>query len=645
MSPTTLAADESNVGTANEWDTEDLIHELEVIRADLVDLEHREATRLSAVSESQKASARNLLDYLALRRHDIRPVQEHLARLGLSSLGRAESHVLATVNAVLDVLHRLAGNSMPLQEAPTPAVGFDEGSDRLDAHTVALLGPEPAERGVRIMVTMPSKASEDYYLVRELLDRGMNCMRINCAHDDIAAWGRMVAHLRRAEQDVGKPCRILMDLAGPKLRTGPIEPGPQVLKWRPQRDEFGRVTAPARIWLMPEDHPEPPPAPADATLPVRGRGLKKLGAGDRIAFTDTRGKSRCLTIVAQVGDCHWAEATQTAYFAPGNRLRRMGSGSSKRSSRTNHDRVEVGDLPPRNAVLLLSQGDTLTLTRQLVAGKPASYDAQSRVLAPATIGCTLPEVFAFARPHERIWFDDGKIGGVITSVTDDKIQVTITEARAGGEKLRADKGINLPDSDLKLPSLTAKDKGDLTFIAANADLIGYSFVREPSGIAELRAHLARLGGEGLGLVLKIETKQAFQHLPDLLLEAMRGPSTGVMIARGDLAIECGYERLAEVQEEVLWICEAAHVPVIWATQVLETLAKRGQPSRAEITDAAMGQRAECVMLNKGPHILGAVEALNDILRRMQAHQTKKQSLLRQLRLAGSFSGAGVDGSD
>ncbi len=66
-------------------------------------------------------------------------------------------------------------------------------------------------------------------------------------------------------------------------------------------------------------------------------------------------------------------------------------------------------------------------------------------------------------------------------------------------------------------------------------------------------------------------------------------------------MECGYQRLAEVQEEILWICEAAHVPVIWATQVLETLAKKGMPSRSEITDAAMGERAECVMLNKGPY--------------------------------------------
>ena len=104
-----------------------------------------------------------------------------------------------------------------------------------------------------------------------------------------------------------------------------------------------------------------------------------------------------------------------------------------------------------------------------------------------------------------------------------------------------------------------------------------------------------------------------------------------MIARGDLAVEAGYERLAELQEEILWLCEAAHVPVIWATQVLDTLARTGVPSRAEVTDAAAGERAECVMLNKGPYIVDAVTTLDDILRRMEGHQLKKRQLLRQLR--------------
>ena len=123
------------------------------------------------------------------------------------------------------------------------------------------------------------------------------------------------------------------------------------------------------------------------------------------------------------------------------------------------------------------------------------------------------------------------------------------------------------------------------------------------------------------------------RLPLLLLSAMRHPPIAVMVARGDLGVEVGFERLSEVQEEILWLCEAAHVPVIWATQVLESLAKGGMPSRAEVTDAAMGGRAECVMLNKGPYIRETLRFLIDVLARMEEHQYKKTARLRKLRVS------------
>jgi pyruvate kinase len=162
-------------------------------------------------------------------------------------------------------------------------------------------------------------------------------------------------------------------------------------------------------------------------------------------------------------------------------------------------------------------------------------------------------------------------------------------------------------------------------------------VRHERDVASLLEHMKRVGGEKLGMMLKIETRQGFERLPHLVLAAMHHHTAGVMIARGDLAVECGYERMAEVQEEILCICAAAHLPVVWATQVLETLAKKGMPSRAEISDAAMGERAECVMLNKGPHIVEAVSTLDDILRRMEAHQAKKSSRLRPLHLRAFHS--------
>jgi pyruvate kinase len=296
----------------------------------------------------------------------------------------------------------------------------------------------------------------------------------------------------------------------------------------------------------------------------------------------------------------------------------------------------VGDVPPTGQSLVLAPGDTLVLTRDPAPGRPAVRAPDGTVLEPAVIGLTLPEAFTDLRADQSIWFDDGRLGGVVRAVSPDRVDVTITRAAPGGTKLEADKGVNLPDTDLRLPPLTAKDLEDLPFVAAHADIVGYSFVRSEGDVRELQARLATLGRPDLPLILKIETRRAFEHLPALLLAAMSSPAVGVMIARGDLAVECGYERLAEIQEEILWMAEASHMPVIWATQVLERLAKDGIPSRAEITDAAMGERAECVMLNKGPHIVEAVRALDDILRRMQTHQRKKRAMLRHLRIADLF---------
>ena len=96
-----------------------------------------------------------------------------------------------------------------------------------------------------------------------------------------------------------------------------------------------------------------------------------------------------------------------------------------------------------------------------------------------------------------------------------------------------------------------------------------------------------------------------------------------MIARGDLAVELGFARLTEMQEEILWLCEAAHTPVIWATQVLDNYVRDGVASRAEMSDAAMAQGAECVVLNKGPYLAEGVGFLRDVLTRMDHHDAKK----------------------
>jgi pyruvate kinase len=613
-----------------------VVSELTAIRSDMFDAENRYLPDWQAIPEQHRHSARNLLHYLALRKRDLRLLQEQLAALGFSSLGRAESQALGNVEAVLDLIHQLAGG--PAADAIAPHA-FSEGRARLDANTLALLGEAPEGRQVRIMVTMPGEAAEDFDLVRDLLMSGMNCMRINTAHDDVRAWERMLANLERAKRGTGKSCRVLMDLGGPKLRTGALEAGPRVVHWRPKRDVVGHVVRPARIWLSPQDRPHAPSDTASAVLPLPADWLAGLRPGAVIKLFDARDSMRTMRVAACTELGVWAESEQSAYVLPGTTLQLAHDGL--RLSAAAVRSAAVGELPTTDQEIVLAVGDSLLLTREETPGRPAVAAPDGTVIEPARISATLTEIFEDVLPGESVWLDDGKIGGVIRGVTRDQIEIAVTHAKPGGAKLGADKGINLPDSLLRLPPLTGRDLAVLPFIASHADLVGHSFVRTAGDVFELQAQLGQLGGRDVAIVLKIETRRAFDNLPALLLAAMRSSSAGVMIARGDLAVECGYERLAEVQEEILWMAEASHMPVIWATQVLESLAKDGIPSRAEITDAAMGERAECVMLNKGPYILDAVRALDNILRRMQRHQHKKSAMLRELQLAERFfRGAG-----
>lgn len=209
----------------------------------------------------------------------------------------------------------------------------------------------------------------------------------------------------------------------------------------------------------------------------------------------------------------------------------------------------------------------------------------------------------------------------------------VTHTQRPVVRIRAEKGINLPDSELPIAALQEEDLRALPFVAKHADAVSLSFARTPDDVEALQLELDRLGREQIGVVLKIETRRGFENLPRLLLQGLRRPPLAVMIARGDLAVEVGFERLAEVQEEMLWLCEASHVPAIWATQVLDNLARTGVPSRAEVTDAAASVAAECVMLNKGPHVDEAVRTLSDILERMETHRFKKRSLSRALKVS------------
>ena len=567
-------------------------------------------------------SVRNLLHYIHFRRNDLRSLQKRLSAQGLSSLGRAEAHLLHDLDRVLALLAGvLEGNWYPPSPGQDPTI--DEGEALLGAQTQQLFGPHRDGEGIYIMVTLPSEAADQHDLVMAMLRAGMDCARINGAHDDAATWLRMIEQVRQASAELDLPCRIYMDLPGPKLRTAAVPAAP-IFAIHPPRDASGRVIAPAEVTLAPAQ--QSATTPPDA-LPVTPSIYEALQIGDRLRFRDTRGRLRELAVMGRDIAGRWqGHLWHTAYLEPGMPCRwwrpgevpvRQGDGC-------------FGPFPERPGFLLVHPGDQLLLTRSRQSAQPSRHDPDGTVVEMARIGLSCPEIIDDLEIGQRVFIDDGKIGAIVQALNPDGAVLRITRARPEGEKIRGEKGLNFPDSTLSLPALTTHDLAMLDLAARQADMIGYSFVRTAQDVATLSAELDRRDARDTPVVVKIETAQAVHNLPEILLTLIPRRPTGVMVARGDLAIEIGAERLAEIQEEILWLCEAAHVPVIWATQVLESMARKGIPTRSEITDAAMAVRAECVMLNKGPYICLAIETLRDILLRMQAHQHKKIARLRAL---------------
>ncbi|MDR7330489.1 pyruvate kinase [Corynebacterium guangdongense] len=603
--------------------------------------EHREA--IDRVEETHRAGARNLVHYTALRNRDIRRLQMRLSDVGATRLTTTEPNVLARLQGARNVLSTYLGQELKYGNDEVSGA-FTRADDILETHADRLLGETTEDTHSRIMVTLPTEAAHDLDLVRGFVDAGMDLARINCAHDGPEAWGCMIDNVHRAAAESDVTIRIAMDLAGPKLRTGAIAPGPEIARARVKRTEIGEVIHPAKIWLLPNtlegELPAPPPAEGRPTLTVKvdPDWLGGLAPGGVLSFHDTRGPRREFTV----------ETINEDVFGDGSgvrAVRALGEQNAYVSNTTliEHEwtRTRVSGIEPSEQRLRLHTGDTLVLTTD-----PSPADP-SRPGTP-TIGCTLPEAVLAIEEGHSVLFDDGSIAAraIDTQEVDGHTQVTlhITRAAPGGTNLAAYKGINLPDTELPLPSLTEEDVEALGFVARHADIANVSFIRDAGDVEfllETLETIAREIGEesgpeagerarNLGVVLKIETVPGYENLATVLLAGMRHANLGVMVARGDLAVELGFQRMAEVPRFIMNMAEAGHVPTIMATQILESLAKSGLPTRAEITDAAYALRAECVMLNKGPHITDTIRILNDMSAKLGASQRKNRIQLRRI---------------
>jgi pyruvate kinase len=558
---------------------------------------------IAAALPAHRLSAVNLAHYIGLRKLELRDLQLELAALGLSSLGRCEGHVM-------DTLLRLAGWLATGQARD--AIGAPDSQQAetiLHRNTRALFGPKPPERHVAIMVTAPDAVEATPGWAEDILRAGTDLLRINAAHETPADWARIIAVFRSSAAAIGRPARVFVDLPGPKLRAQIGAGGPAVLHLPRCKDGQGRTLRPTSILLV-GAYGE------GAQLPVPQAWLDAMQPGDLIRLEDAGGRARELRVCERSDRGVRAESAQSLYLMAGLALAWSRGGAPMGNG-------EVGKFPESLRSLSLSPQDTFILNAD---GRGADRNA-------VVLVCAEPALLEGLNVGERVVLDDGRLLASVEALVPAGWRCRVARTLKTPLRLRAGKGIAFPDSELSRRVLGREDEQALAFALEHADGVEVSFVNAPQDVRLIAERLRAAGRAGFGMVLKLETRQAMRNLPEILFEALRYDPVGIMIARGDLAVELSFERLAEMQEELLWFGEACHLPVIWATQVLDSLAHSGLPTRAEITDAAMSMRAECVMLNKGPQVASAVRMLADIIGRMEAHQYKKRSLYRPLQLA------------
>lgn len=617
-----------------------LLAKLMAVHLHVLAMEQWNASKLKMSHKNYLVSATNLIHFLALKSLDIEQLKEELSSICFLNLDTINQHVLASLSAGIRLLDNVKYDSSSHTISYSERISstkslvkqmkgeFSINTLRRRASDTAdlLLGRLPEKANTHIMVTVGQEAIESETLMEDLLNAGTTIVRINCAHGGREIWSEIIRRVKTSSRILEKPCRILMDLAGPKLRTGKLQAGPCVLKISPKKNAYGQVIHPALVWLSSPGADSPPAhVSPDAVLHVDGKELlSKLEVDDVVTLFDARGRRRTLKILSRYpvfsGVGFMAECSKTVYVKSGAKL-------FIKDKRRKLSAGHVVNIPPLKQFIKLRVDDLLTISRD---SQNEENDLTSSTGAHR-ITCSSEYVFDSVKPGEPIAFDDGKIWGIIKATSTSEILVSITHAGPRGSKLGSEKSINIPQSNIRYEGLTSKDLIDLDFVANHADIVGVSFVRDVRDILLLRQELEKRKRGDLGISLKIETKEGFEKLPLLLLESMKMPNPlGIMIARGDLAVECGWENMAYVQKEIISICTAAHVPVIWATQVLESLVKYGVPTRAELTDVAEGMRTSCIMLNKGKCIVEAVSFLQRVL---SNRSTKSNPQFRPLPLS------------
>ena len=231
-----------------------------------------------------------------------------------------------------------------------------------------------------------------------------------------------------------------------------------------------------------------------AVVPVPRQCIEYADTGDEFRFKDTRGRKRKFIVVEKDSKGLILESHKRAYIATGTKLRLNRKESGEKL------KFRVGNLPPIEQPIILRVGDTLILERGNAPGEPAHVDRDGLVLKPAHVTCRPSEIFRQISVGAPVRLNDGKIEAMVTTASPDALEIEITRSKVSGSRLRSNRSINFPGSDLRYQGLTDEDRENLAFIVEHADAVCLSFVRKPDDINALQEELRNYPDCGLGII-------------------------------------------------------------------------------------------------------------------------------------------------
>jgi len=480
-------------------------------------------------------------------------LQNELTSIGLSSLGRAQNCVINSINQDIFILSKLLNKEYVQTQGDREALNFEEANEIM-LENATLFGKKHSTFKTRVMVTLPSLTPQTPQLIKELISNGTSVLRINTAHDNASAWKEMAQIIKDENQAQQKQTKIYVDLAGPKIRTTQIKKLFTPFK-------IGSWRVPELVEILPQSHSgavtrasykELDGTIHEASLVVSDEVYAHALNASHIKIDDFERETIQKFDLIKQGDRIFAKAKKKITVYEHSNLKIV----------TKHHKYVSAiynlDFQPQKIRLFKKNRIIITFKDILGCQNYQYNDSEYN----AIIGCTNKEIFDYVKIDDAIFIDDGKIGCIVREINDIGLVCEIIIAKDKGTVLKEEKGINFPNSDLKLDAITPSDEEHFEEIVDFVDIIGISFAQTSEDIEKLKSMLTNKGKLDVAIAPKIETKAGIKNLPQILTSLLDWKKYALMIARGDLAIEVGFDNLPYIQEEIYGICEAAHIPVI-----------------------------------------------------------------------------------